>query len=115
MHEFVDIPRWVSYGRWYRQGESVERRARYFELERRLKEFGVSTQRWFSRTSYNRGIWDADHIVPVVEGGGECSLDNYRTLCLGCHKRVTRQLKERMKQRRDAEKGLAPSHKLFED
>lgn len=39
--------------------------------------------------------WDADHIVPVVEGGGECSLDNLRTLCHPCHKRVTAELAAR--------------------
>jgi hypothetical protein len=25
-------------------------------------------------------FWQADHIVPVAEGGGECDLSNYRTL-----------------------------------
>jgi 5-methylcytosine-specific restriction endonuclease McrA len=33
-----------------------------------------------------RSYWDADHIVPVHQGGGECGLDNYRTLCYRCHK-----------------------------
>lgn len=40
--------------------------------------------------------WDADHIVPVVEGGGECGLDNYRTLCRPCHVVVTRALRARL-------------------
>ncbi|MBI4904011.1 MAG: HNH endonuclease [Acidobacteria bacterium] len=35
-------------------------------------------------------LWDADHIIPVVEGGGECDLNNIRTLCLRCHKEVTK-------------------------
>ena len=39
--------------------------------------------------------WDADHIVPVCEGGGECSLDNLRTLCQVCHKRETAKLAAR--------------------
>lgn len=39
--------------------------------------------------------WDADHIVPLVEGGGH-SLDNLRTLCHPCHKRVTRELRARL-------------------
>jgi len=30
-------------------------------------------------------LWEADHIVPVVEGGGSCSLDGLRTLCVRCH------------------------------
>lgn len=34
-------------------------------------------------------LWDADHIVEVRDGGGECGLDNYQTLCVWCHKRKT--------------------------
>lgn len=48
--------------------------------------------------------WDADHIVPVAEGGGECDLTNFRTLCLPCHKRVTAELRQRLKAKRDAAK-----------
>jgi 5-methylcytosine-specific restriction endonuclease McrA len=31
----------------------------------------------------------------VVEGGGECDLENIRTLCLKCHRAVTAQLRAR--------------------
>lgn len=30
--------------------------------------------------------WDADHILPVAEGGGECGLEGYQTLCPACHR-----------------------------
>jgi 5-methylcytosine-specific restriction protein A len=40
-----------------------------------------------------KSLWDADHIIPVVEGGGECDLENIRTLCLKCHRLVTAQLR----------------------
>ena len=58
--------------------------------------------------------WDADHITPVVEGGGECGPEGFRTLCIPCHQRVTRELRQRMSQRRreqiviakDQERGL---------
>ena len=33
--------------------------------------------------------WEAHHIQSVVEGGGECGLKNYRTLCFVCHKKVS--------------------------
>jgi 5-methylcytosine-specific restriction enzyme A len=33
--------------------------------------------------------WEADHIIPVADGGGECGLDNYRLLCRPCHVAVT--------------------------
>ncbi|OFW10750.1 MAG: hypothetical protein A3H96_04515 [Acidobacteria bacterium RIFCSPLOWO2_02_FULL_67_36] len=36
-----------------------------------------------------RPLWEADHIVPVADGGGECGLDNYRLLCRACHLAVT--------------------------
>lgn len=36
--------------------------------------------------------YEVDHIVPVVEGGGCCGLDNFRTLCFLCHKLETKAL-----------------------
>lgn len=39
--------------------------------------------------------WDADHVIPVVEGGGLCGLENYRTLCVPCHKAGTAALAAR--------------------
>jgi 5-methylcytosine-specific restriction protein A len=36
-----------------------------------------------------RPRWEADHIVPVADGGGECGLENYRFLCRACHLAVT--------------------------
>lgn len=43
-----------------------------------------------------RSLWDADHIVAVAEGGGECDLENLRTLCLCCHREVTADLRRRL-------------------
>jgi hypothetical protein len=43
-------------------------------------------------------IWHADHITPVVEGGGECTEENIRTLCVLCHAVVTRGVKRRRRQ-----------------
>jgi 5-methylcytosine-specific restriction endonuclease McrA len=43
-----------------------------------------------------RHLWDADHIVPVVEGGGACDLSNMRTLCLRCHRAATAELRTRL-------------------
>lgn len=33
--------------------------------------------------------WEADHIKAVIAGGGECGIDNYRTLCFVCHKNAS--------------------------
>ena len=43
-----------------------------------------------------KSLWDADHIVPVAEGGGECDLSNMRTLCLKCHRLSTTALRARL-------------------
>ena len=48
-----------------------------------------------SRAGSRKSLWDADHIVPVVEGGGECDLENIRTLCLKCHRAATADLRKR--------------------
>jgi 5-methylcytosine-specific restriction endonuclease McrA len=60
--------------------------------------FAFGLQRWPG------DLWDADHVKPVVEGGGECGLDNFRTLCIPCHKKVTRELaRRRALERREKE------------
>lgn len=48
-----------------------------------------------SRWRRHGDLWQADHIVPVIEGGGECGIDNYRTLCTACHRRETAALAAR--------------------
>lgn len=40
-------------------------------------------------------LWEADHITPVIEGGGCCGLDNLRTLCIWCHHEDTAELAAR--------------------
>jgi 5-methylcytosine-specific restriction protein A len=39
--------------------------------------------------------WESHHIVPVIEGGGCCGLENYRTMCIPCHKKETAKLAQR--------------------
>ncbi|KAI4343927.1 hypothetical protein L6164_011216 [Bauhinia variegata] len=51
--------------------------------------------------------WHADHIIPVYDGGGECRLENMRTLCVACHYDVTAaQCAERRRKRAEAKKLL---------
>ena len=52
--------------------------------------------------SHNRkhGLWDADHIQSIRDGGGLCGMDNYRTLCIPCHKEETKKLHKRMAEAR---------------
>jgi len=50
---------------------------------------------WGLRRGSRKSLWDADHIVPVIEGGGECDLENIRTMYLRCHRQATIQLRLR--------------------
>jgi 5-methylcytosine-specific restriction protein A len=50
---------------------------------------------WSLKPGQRSSLWDADHIVPVVEGGGECDLENIRTLCIRCHREATAELRDR--------------------
>jgi 5-methylcytosine-specific restriction protein A len=56
---------------------------------------------WGLKPNQRRSFWDADHILPVAEGGGECDLANMRTLCLRCHRKATAELRERLKRARE--------------
>ncbi len=47
----------------------------------------------------HRHLWEADHRIPVVEGGPNC-LANLRTLCLPCHRLETKKLAARRAQAR---------------
>jgi 5-methylcytosine-specific restriction enzyme A len=71
-------------------------------LLKKLEGYRIPEHRWRIKT-YKReryGIWDADHITPVVEGGGECGLEGYRTLCCKCHKEETKELAGRRAKKR---------------
>lgn len=58
----------------------------------------------WSASKAERGIlWEADHILPLVEGGSH-ALDNLRVLCVPCHVKVTSELAGRIAKRRKAKK-----------
>jgi hypothetical protein len=76
----------------------VDTLAAYNEIRRRRGLARLKLlQRWGLKRLNRRTLWDADHIVPVVEGGGACDLSNLRTLCLLCHRTVTAELRSRLK------------------
>ena len=71
--------------------EEAWRNLRRLRGSARLK----ACREWGVRAGSRKSLWDADHIVPVVEGGGECDLENIRTLCLKCHRAATAELRKR--------------------
>jgi len=68
---------------WRRSAMGLRPRARILYLQ----SLGIPPH----RTTF----WDADHILPVALGGGECDLSNIVSLCYGCHaKKTARQAAE---------------------
>lgn len=75
----------------------IDARAVFFEMKRAkgAKRLRMLSD-WGLKRMHRDTLWDADHITPVVEGGGECDLNNMRTLCLRCHREETSRLRARM-------------------
>ena len=76
--------------------KKIAREAKKYREEKKWKEYYELLER--NRIPKNRkvwgrgfggGLWDADHIVAVKEGGGDCGIENIRTLCIACHKENT--------------------------
>ena len=75
----------------------IDTRAAYLELKRSRGAHRTRLlARWKLKRISRKSLWDADHIVPVAEGGGECDVSNLRTLCLDCHRGQTLALLERL-------------------
>lgn len=76
-------------------------------LERQVEErFASQIAGRFASLPYLRHVprpWEADHVVPVSEGGGCCGLDGMRTLCRACHNSETAALRRRLSARRRSE------------
>ena len=67
------------------------KRARGVAREEGLRMYGMRS------IKSRRSLWEADHILPVAEGGGQCDLDNLRTLCLLSHREETARLRLRLR------------------
>jgi 5-methylcytosine-specific restriction enzyme A len=80
---FIRLCTWGERGRFF----SVRHHPRVAKLAH--KKYGIPKGRL--RAEW----WDMDHIVPVIEGGGGCGLENLRTLCIPCHKKETASLAAR--------------------
>jgi hypothetical protein len=86
-----DVPDFLRSDRWCHWQPRVARAREARKAEMRRHGWPIHRrQSW----------WEADHIVPVVEGGGQCGAENYRTLCCRCHGSETAQLRKRLAEAR---------------
>jgi hypothetical protein len=67
---------------------------------------GREFQRFRHSNSLDRCLWEAHHKLAVSEGGGMCGLENYETVCIWCHKKETKKLRGRLKQKRTGQLSL---------
>jgi len=54
-----------------------------------MASYSIHAKRKITPYKNGGGLWDADHIHPVKLGGGQCGLENMRTLCIACHRIIT--------------------------
>lgn len=85
-------------GHYNRRGRRNQRR-----MDRFAKLHGVIPQcsafaRWIASRGLT-GYWEADHVLPVCEGGGLCGPEGYRVLCIPCHRAATAELAARRRRR----------------
>lgn len=75
------------------------------ELENAARESMKESGRWYwddhpiylgvlhkyhlTNKEAKKSLWQADHVIEVADGGGECDLSNFVSLCINCHKRKT--------------------------
>ena len=71
----------------------LRRRVMRMPFAERMRELRALQQRGVI-AKRRKSWWEADHILPVVEGG-DSTLENVRTLCIPCHRAVTAALRER--------------------
>jgi 5-methylcytosine-specific restriction endonuclease McrA len=80
----------VAAGWWYSSGYGGDSSPGQRLWMQRCQDHGMS---------WRLSFWSADHILPFAEGGA-CSLENLRTLCRPCHRKVT---KEWITQKRESQ------------
>jgi len=69
-----------------REAKQYRARSQWKEYYELLERYSIPKTRKVWGRGFGGGLWDADHIVAVKEGGGDCGLENIRTLCIACHK-----------------------------
>lgn len=68
---------------------TIENREKYIEREAPQLAENKKLMDKLVREPTEGNAWHADHKVAVYLGGGECKVENMRTLCVVCHAEVT--------------------------
>ena len=77
---------------WYRDPIGAHQNAWLFgygNAFRRATARHNCSERYPHRVQHGT-LWEADHILEVARGGGECGLEGLQTLCRPCHLRKTK-------------------------
>ncbi len=90
--------------RAYRDDQGPDERARAASLARTVWDrYRMAWDPCWWMEWHTPALWEAHHVVPVVEGGGECGLDGLVTLCVRCHREETAAMAARRAEERDPE------------
>jgi HNH endonuclease len=76
--------------------EPAERLNRYQSAKWRMPASNKAYQSMVNEPKEG-DFWQVDHKVAVAEGGGNCGLENLRTLCVPCHRDETEKLRVRLR------------------
>jgi len=86
-----------SMASWREQREQLLCRKEYQHFSSRLSK---AMKDGLVEKALSGKAWQADHIIPVFEGGGQCTITNLRTLCTACHRDVTAEQASKRKRER---------------
>ena len=74
--------------------ENLQRQIRISNDDESVKKYDTYLERMrLTKKEAVKSVWHADHIKPVIFGGGEAGLENLQTLCVKCHKSKTFKMK----------------------
>jgi len=67
-------------------------------LLNRFVELGYANVLHFN--GKNITFWEAHHILAVADGGGQCNLEGFVTLCYKCHRQITLEANKNRRQKK---------------
>lgn len=81
-----------------------------------LREFcaGLRKKGYRANSQTLGHVWEADHVLPRSLGGSN-ELENYRTLCIPCHRAETKRLARYRKMRRRLKMQFFPERFVLDD